>query len=681
MKTNEPIMPHPKYRPDIDGLRAVAVLSVVVFHAFPQGLQGGFIGVDVFFVISGFLISRIILEELEDGSFSFSEFYKRRVLRIFPALFLVLSFCIALGWAGLLSDEYEQLGRHTAAGAAFFSNLVLHSEVGYFDVSAETKPLLHLWSLGVEEQFYILWPFMLYGAWRARLNAMTFIVLCGLASFVYCLNVEGVGAGGFYLPQVRFWELLAGASLACYYVYHRHSLVGIRAKLEKLLTSLIYSKRYVDEGVTFSNLISLAGALLLLVGFLAVSPKNGFPGAWPLLPVCGAMLIISAGQAAWINRKVLSNRIVVWFGLISFPLYLWHWPLLSFARIFESELPSAQIRASAALLSIFLAWLTYRFVERPIRFARNKSLKVPALVVAMVVIFSAGVAIYQGSGFPNRLNGDERVDATLQLKRAEDNCNALFPDWTHITDNPCRLQKKVGNTLAIIGDSHAGHLYVGMSELVGEDVGVANFAASCAAPYLDISSAASDPATRHVRAGAYNLINSAYEFVIKDPMIKVVMLAHNPGCSYSDIKDMANPALSGRNEILEAGMRRSFSALQAAGKRVVVILDNPPLPYEPQMCAQRPIRLTKKGDKCFFSREFFDSLQPWSNYKSLVQEVLKDYPGIGVYDLSDAFCDSDSCRIAKGKTLLYADVGHLSHAGSRFVAPFILNAIAGHHGH
>lgn len=151
---------HPKYRPDIDGLRAIAILSVVVFHAFPSWIKGGFIGVDVFFVISGFLISTIIFENLDKGTFSLTEFYARRIKRIFPALILVLVACFAFGWFALLADEYQQLGKHIAGGAAFISNFVLWDESGYFDNAADTKPLLHLWSLGVEEQFYIIWPLL-----------------------------------------------------------------------------------------------------------------------------------------------------------------------------------------------------------------------------------------------------------------------------------------------------------------------------------------------------------------------------------------------------------------------------------------------------------------------------------------------------------------------------------------
>jgi peptidoglycan/LPS O-acetylase OafA/YrhL len=208
---------HPKYRPDIDGLRAIAVLSVVAFHAFPLRMKGGFIGVDVFFVISGFLISTIIFENLGKGTFSFTEFYARRVKRIFPALAVVLGACLIFGWLALLPDELNQLGKHIAAGAGFVSNLVLWGEAGYFDNAAETKPLLHLWSLGIEEQFYIVWPLLVWLAWKRKFN---FLVLAAFLAFVsFALNIKGIKQdhiAAFYSPLTRFWELLCGALLARY---------------------------------------------------------------------------------------------------------------------------------------------------------------------------------------------------------------------------------------------------------------------------------------------------------------------------------------------------------------------------------------------------------------------------------------------------------------------------------
>lgn len=209
---------HPKYRPDIDGLRAIAILSVVGFHAFPDWVKGGFIGVDIFFVISGYLISTIIFDSLEHNRFSFVEFYSHRIKRIFPALLLVLISCFIFGWFTLLADEYKQLGKHIAGGAGFVSNFIFWNESGYFDNAAQTKPLLHLWSLGIEEQFYIIWPWLLWFTWKKRLNFLTITIAVAIISFG--LNIARVNGGhmeaAFILAPNPF---LGTAGWICFGVY------------------------------------------------------------------------------------------------------------------------------------------------------------------------------------------------------------------------------------------------------------------------------------------------------------------------------------------------------------------------------------------------------------------------------------------------------------------------------
>ncbi|MES2481134.1 MAG: acyltransferase, partial [Pseudomonadota bacterium] len=310
----------------------MAVLSVVVFHAFPGAIWGGFIGVDVFFVISGFLISTIIFENLAQGTFSFTTFYARRIKRIFPALLLVLAASLAFGWFALFSQEYQQLGRHIAAGAGFVANLVLRGEAGYFDNSAETKPMLHLWSLGVEEQFYIVWPLVVWLAWRLRLRLGLITLVMAALSFALCVKgVRSDAVAAFYSPLTRFWELLFGTLLAWLMLEGKKAeSPGAGTPWQRLAGFLAGDRR---AGHTLSDALSFGGLLLLVVGFWGIRKSFSFPGAWALLPVLGATLIIAAGPQAWVNRTLLSHRLAVWFGLISFPLYLWHWPLLSFARV------------------------------------------------------------------------------------------------------------------------------------------------------------------------------------------------------------------------------------------------------------------------------------------------------------------------------------------------------------
>jgi len=303
----------PAYRADIDGLRALAVLAVVAFHAYPKLLRGGFVGVDVFFVISGFLITSLILSGLRDQSFSFLDFYGRRVRRLFPALFAVLLTVLALGYLTMLPGDYASLGWHTVAAAAFAGNIQNYAEAGYFDVPAATKPLLHLWSLGVEEQFYLIFPTILITVWRLK-SARLLLVALGASSFV--LNVTLVHrhpSFAFYLPLTRFWEFMAGAMLA------------------DGASNTRFSRFAGSENCRIRDSASAAG-MLLIAGGLLLARDDGFPGWMATLPVAGTALIIWAGPKSWFNRNFLSRPWLVFVGLISYPLYLWHWPLLVIVR-------------------------------------------------------------------------------------------------------------------------------------------------------------------------------------------------------------------------------------------------------------------------------------------------------------------------------------------------------------
>ena len=394
---------HPKYRPDIDGLRAIAILAVVGFHAFPEWIKGGFIGVDIFFVISGYLISTIIFDSLERKHFSFIEFYSRRIKRIFPALLVVMVSCFVFGWFVLLADEYEQLGKHIAGVAGFVSNFIFWDESSYFDNAAATKPLLHLWPLGIVEQFYIVWPLLLWLVWKLRLNLLTITIVVVAISFG--LNIgksnEDVLAA-FYSPQTRFWELLVGAVLAYTTLHQWKAFPKIQHWLDAWLGKIIYEHPVESNGKALHNVQALLGMTLIATGLLVITKENHFQGWWALLPTLGVVLLISAGTQTWLNRVVLSNKVLVWLGLISFPLYLWHWPLLSFARILEIETSSISTRIAAILISILLAGLTYWLIEKPIRLGSHSKAKTIALVASMAMVGFAGYYTYKNDGIDFR---------------------------------------------------------------------------------------------------------------------------------------------------------------------------------------------------------------------------------------------------------------------------------------
>ncbi|MBB6305161.1 acyltransferase family protein [Rhizobium leucaenae] len=389
---------HVRYRPDIDGLRAVAVLAVVNFHAFPDLMKGGFIGVDIFFVVSGYLISTIIFESVDNGTFSFSRFYARRIKRTFPALILVFIACFTFGWFVLPADGLKQLGEHIASGSIFIDNLVLCGEPGYFDSAARLKPLLHLWSLGIVAQFYVFWPVFLRLSRNCNINFIIFILAITLISFSDNIHEENKDIVlDFYSSQTRFWELTTGGIVAWMMLY-RPDISAIPNNIFIALRRSILGGRFEVHASPFSSIVSIFGFSLIIYGLWRIGGDAGFPGKWVLIPVLAAALLIFSGPGAMVNRSILSNKIAVWFGLISFPLYLWHWPLLSFARIVQGEEPNLKIRIAVVLISIALAWCTYRFVERPIRFGNHGKATTVVLVALMAVVGYAGYNAYQRDG-------------------------------------------------------------------------------------------------------------------------------------------------------------------------------------------------------------------------------------------------------------------------------------------
>lgn len=387
------------YRAEVDGLRAIAVCGVIVFHAFPSYLPGGFVGVDVFFVISGFLISGIILNEIEKGTFSVWNFYARRIRRIFPALLIVLVACFVLGWRLLSFEEYKQLGRHLAAASGFFINFQLLKEADYFDTEAAVKPLLHLWSLAVEEQFYLVWPSLLiFAAWFRRIGALIVLVLVlSFAANIVIVHKNEVAA--FYLPVTRFWELMLGAGLAF-------------AQMRK--------QSFLE---TAANTKAFLGLALVISSFVLISEDRLFPGLWALMPTVGTALMISSSRQAWLNRAILGSRPFVFVGLISYPLYLWHWPILSFARIAAR---GENIAASTILFLIALAFVlaaaTYVFIERPIQrlsWPEFRKRWAPGLLASVICIGVMGATIPKSKLALSRFPVEVRKLLTLKTTGME----------------------------------------------------------------------------------------------------------------------------------------------------------------------------------------------------------------------------------------------------------------------
>jgi peptidoglycan/LPS O-acetylase OafA/YrhL len=665
-KTTE--IPNHQYRSDIDGLRAFAVLSVVLFHAFPEFITGGFIGVDVFFVISGFLISTIIFEKLDQGSFSFTDFYARRVRRIFPALILVLVTSFILGWCILFVSEYKQLGKHIAGGAGFIANFILWSESSYFDNLADTKPLLHLWSLGIEEQFYIVWPPILWAAWRLRLRILPIILAIAIASFawnLYSISIDPVAT--FYSPLTRFWELLIGSILAYVTVFH--------ARYPKLAVNSIAQ----------ANIYSWIGCGLFIIGLLLINKESGFPGGWALLPTLGAAFMIKAGPSAWFNRVVLGNSVLVWFGLISYPLYLWHWSLLSFSRILSSGVPELEIRIGVVVLSVLLSWMTYRFVEKPIRFGNGIQFNIAflgkwfvskktitiALVVGLFLIGLAGyVANYKNgshSRLVNKINIDPEsgYDGVAGVDLIEDCGLANSPSIDKSWFGTCLRDSRPPVKYALVGDSHAESIFRGLVRTSNE-----------AGRWLFIGGPNGKSGVSIIISNhpIYKKVTPSSEYAMnalaQNKNIETVLFmgASRNLFGLNEKKFLDDLEASPNFDVAYEAVQNAINPLKAGGKKIVILEDNPTLAF-PEDCLQRKGTVTainyffpkKLNPRCVLTVD--QHLNRTEQYRRLLAKLEKNNPGIvTIFYTTPILCDEKKglCEISKNGRLLYSYSDHIS---------------------
>ncbi len=621
---------HPKYRTDIDGLRAVAILSVVGFHAFPDWIQGGFVGVDIFFVISGFLISTIIFENLEEGRFSYAEFYARRIKRIFPALILALLTSFVLGWFTFPSEYFKLAGKHLFSGAAFMSNFALLRESGYFDASGEVDPFHHLWSLAVEEQFYILWPLLLGLVWKRRWNFLLITLAVAASSFIFDVSTLGSDAAvAFYSPLSRFWELMIGGVLA-YLSLHKPHLLSQRPQW-----------------------MSAAGGVLLVLGFAFINPRSDFPGWLTLLPTLGAFLLMGAGPGAWLNRQLLSRKVLVWFGLISYPLYLWHWPLLVFVRIHALGDPSLLERMWVVGVSIVLAWGTYQFVEKPVRWRWPGRPVVATLLVMLGALVVAGKLTDRAEGYPQRAASLKvfrfHYDSARDYRTGQCFLKAPGNDFSaHDFSDTCsgRAAENEKPLVLLWGDSFAASLYPGLkrqSEVQG--FALAQYTASGIPPIVGFDT--------DKRNGS--LAISAFIFdKVKALKPHTVILAAN-----WLLYDRRN---SNWAQLDLDKLHATIAAMKDMGVAHIVLVGQlPTYKIDQPMVANR-----------IFVADAVDRTTKSLNPRSLaMNETMRQFArenGVDFMSPVDALCNGQGCLISASSHELVPmawDYGHLTEAGSR----------------
>ena len=641
-------MSAPNYRADIDGLRAIAVLAVIGFHAFPALVPGGFAGVDIFFVISGYLISTIILTAVNAGRFSFATFYARRIKRIFPALVVVLVACYAAGWFLLYAGQFEQLGKHIAGGAGFVANYVLWNEAGYFDADADTKPLLHLWSLGIEEQFYLIWPLMVFAAWQARLNLVALTIAIFIISLYF--NADGIRrdlVGTFYSPWTRFWELTAGSALSAV-VTDQGSWPGV--KLRRLYDGL-------RSRASVRDLMAVAGLALAIGAVFGLDRTRHYPGLWALIPVLGAFVLIAVGPDAWLNRTVLSHRVLVGIGLISYPLYLWHWPLLSFARLLNSESPPPAARSAAIVASFVLAWITYKVIEAPIRFGPRRRWVVAVLCGLMAACCAVGYYTFIHRGLIERpLNRSDKAHFlrfydSIRRDGIEGpyglECDFMELGTDAVKDSiPASCTGKgPGRTLFLWGDSHAQALAPGIRSLLPPGDALAQVATSGCRPGVEPIDV-EVPGGRCKRANDYALAR------IADLKPDIVILAQRSAHEDTDWDALA-------------------THLRALGARDVLLVGPGPewLPALPEIVTSQ-----------YWGRNYERVGYGLNRDRLSTDRSLKgrhaNSAALRYASLIEALCDADTCQaVIPGSSppeLLSFDMGHLTPNASLYVARAIL---------
>ena len=627
------------YRPDIDGLRAVSILLVVIYHAFPARFPGGFIGVDVFFVISGYLITALIVGSIGDRSFTLVNFYRRRVIRLFPALAVVLTVCALFGSYALFPMELRSLGKHIAAGAAYVSNFALMNEAGYFDDAITRKPLMHLWSLSVEEQFYLVWPISLVLLSRIdttrRVDKLTAVII-GLGALSYAgLAFDQSSIAAHYSPITRFWQLLTGATLAVAPARWKTAGLGLPGRR------------------IWPHAASAAGLLAILLGGALIKIENAY-GA--LVPVLGAALVIAAGRGAIVNRTVLSLRPVVGLGLISYPLYLWHWPVLSFLRIIAEKELSASIRVVAVIASVGLAWATYAFVEKPIRRIANKG-KVAAAFAGVTFLLGAfGLATYAEDGFPGRPGTaiEEKAHAQfvgpLWQYTSTKACLSRFPvpgtetyPWWF-----CMVSTPSPPTAVVLGNSFANHLYPGLVQNPALARQTFLSIGTCRPEAVEPSDWNTDapPGTPCYGRRPYEQQIGIDRLIAQSDSIRFAILA--------------GLMVSGNERYIEAVIRR-IDFLESRGIKVIVFVPHIELPFDIRSCFPRPLR--KATSDCTVPLSVRQTID--AAIAPLIAALHARRPEVKIFDPNDVFCDAKGCSLKRDGMPLYRDeFNHLSEYGS-----------------
>jgi peptidoglycan/LPS O-acetylase OafA/YrhL len=623
-----------KYRAEIDGLRALAVMPVILFHAGFEFFSGGFVGVDVFFVISGYLITTILIEDIEKKQFSILNFYERRARRILPALFFVLLICIPFAWMWMLPSQMKDFSQSLVAVSLFASNILFWRESGYFDAAAEEKPLLHTWSLAVEEQYYVLFPIFLILAWRFGKNRVFWMIVV-MAAISLLLSEWGwrnKPNANFFLAPTRAWELFAG-SIAAFVVQKR--------------------------GVQKNDALSLLGLSGIVFSIFAYDESTPFPSVYALVPVLGVVLLILYADKDTLAAKLLSTKAFVGIGLISYSAYLWHQPLFAFARIRQVEHPSPTLMLTLSLASIAFAFVSWMYVEKPFRYSlKSRKLIFLASFIALAIPFSIGLFWLS----------EISKEASSGSKLTGINCKFFqgVGDASCINSN----HKNANLTVLIWGDSHS--LALRKDVIVPKDVNVISIGHSGCAPLIglyrfDGIGNSTNCNNKEVILNYANYINDI------NPDI-VVLVARWPlylnGWERKGVRQSAHHMLTNsdenmslvlnsdsfRKELVLSKLKDTVDYLSA--KKVYVLVSPPDL---------ADVGLTRFN--------LWKEVIPYSeikSYNAAVKDIIDEKDAFDVIDSKELFCADGVCRLTTKGLPLYDDDNHVSFLGSRIIWENIL---------
>lgn len=651
------------YRPDIDGLRAVAILSVIAFHAGSSLATGGFVGVDVFFVISGYLITALVVTALESDSFSFLRFYDRRLRRIVPALVLVILATVAIGLVVLLPSDLARLGKHAAASSAFVVNLALARETGYFGPASSQLPLLHLWSLSIEEQLYLLHPLILWGAWRSGGMRLLRIVvpallLLSLATAIWTMKTTPVPA--FYLLPSRAWEFEAGAVLA----------LGLLPR----------------PSLRIAQAFALAGLAAILAAVALYSSTTPFPGLTALLPCLGAAAILYAGQShgQTLVARLLSARPLVGIGLVSYSLYLWHWPLLVLWAYYLDRPLTPVETAMAITAALALSILSWRFVEQPFRRARigrlspGRSVLVAGAV--LLLIAAGGAGLHRLRGLPSRVS--PAIQAADSARADFDDLGRCDPTGTGAWfKTPCDAAK----TVFVWGDSHAGHFVPALRRLYGKDAVGQVWIGGCL-PLPDVAPPIRTdtvPVMAGIRSGKCRDRNKGLMRGLLDrPGIRLVVLGgawslfteENDGAMKKgrfSVDGSSGSSTERSRALIATSLERTVRHFSDRGIEVLLLGDVPSYPKPPSRCLAvsemwgREARCGVDSATALRHMAFSDALLT----------RLATLPHIHAFLPSRLLCTGPKCALRLGDIPVYRDSDHLTASAARLLAPEMEKAL------